>query len=581
MSGIGGRVARYAQRHWVLISVAFVLVPLMVVAELAQPYLIKVAIDEHVMKSRFDGLIEIGLLYVAMVFTTSVLDFLRQYALEIAGRRTAFDLQVDFHKKLLEMPASFFDQNKAGNLLTRITSDTESVALLFSSGAVMLAADALRLVGVVIMVLVVEPEFGLVMLALVPVLVSSAEISRRRFRDAWRELRDRAADMNGYVHEHLGGLRVVQAFGVERRVVGDLRNQHLDYAPHFMKEVNTGSALMAGIDLLGYLAIAVVIWLSVEELASGAAALGGFVAFIAYIQKFLEPVRALASKFSYIATTAAGAARVFTVLDRSERDAPVAGAAPLLLDSGAAPAVAFENVCFRYGPGDNLFDGLDLTIEKDQVIAVVGPTGSGKSTLAKLISRFYEPQAGRILLFGRDVRTIPPAELRRRVACVPQDVVLFSGTVAENIACFSPYPMEEIERVARMVGLDGVLERRKESLNTPVTERGANFSAGERQLIALARGLLHQPEILILDEATASIDPELERMLEKRLSEILVGRTTLIIAHRLATVRRADRIVILEHGQIESQGDHRELLERDGRYARLFELQTSGQTSAR
>jgi ATP-binding cassette subfamily B protein len=410
------------------------------------------------------------------------------------------------------------------------------------------------------------------------VLFGIAALFRRIVRDAFREIRLKLARLNAFLQEHLSGIKVVQAFAQEARVDGEFDAINADYRRANARAIAADAALYAIVEAVGAIAVAALLWHGGNRIAGGTLTFGVLVAFVEYLGKFFAPIRDLSTKYTVMQQAMAAAERVFTLLDTVDPDAPQAATSPVV---AAAPLVALEDVTFGYRPDRPVLDHVSLGVARGETVAIVGATGAGKSTIIKLLPRLYDVQGGAVRVDGADVRGMERRALRRRIVVVSQDVFMFSGTLRENIALGEAALTDaRILEAAARVGADRVIRGRAEGLDARVVERGTNFSGGERQLIAFARALARDPEILILDEATASVDPETERVIERGIAELMRGRTSIVIAHRLSTVRRATRILVLHHGRLVEEGTHDALLEAKGVYARLYRLQIAGAGAA-
>jgi len=571
------RLWTFVRPHWKLLVLALALMPVGVGFELAQPYLLKIAIDGYIAAStpHTDGLGVLALGYVALVLSQSGAMFAQLYCLQLLGQRSMHDLRLATYRHVLGQRAAFFDRVPVGRLLTRMTNDVEAINEMFASGVVTLVADVVKLVAIVVMMLVLNAELTLVTFIVLPPLIVLVNWSRRVMRTSFRQIRVKLAAMNAFVAEHLSGIKVIQLFRRERRAHNSYSAINRDYRDAYLGAIRADASMYAGVEALGVVAVACVAYWAGGRIHDGALTVGLVVAFIQYIDKFFLPVRDLSAKYTVMQSAMAGAERITTLLDTSEPDAP---SRPQHSDADTgpiegAPALAFETVDFAYRPSEPVLRSVSLDVPRGRTVAVVGVTGSGKSTLIKLLTRLYEPQSGTVRLGGRDVRDLPAEELRRRVTVVSQDVFLFAGTVRENVELGLPVGTPDaaarVEAALHRVGADQLLERRGRDADEPVAERGANFSAGERQLIAFARALVRDPEVLVLDEATAHVDPELEELIEGALTELMRDRTTLVIAHRLSTIRNADEIVVMSAGRIVERGTHDELVARGGTYAAL------------
>jgi ATP-binding cassette subfamily B multidrug efflux pump len=577
------RLARQIRGHTGPLLIAIALLPVISGFEIAQPYLLKRAIDEHISPHRVAGLDRLGALYLLCLIGQYGAAFAHNYLVQIIGQNAMSDLRLAVHRHVLRLSAAFFDRTPLGQLMTRMTNDIESLTELFASGIISLLGDVVRLGLIIVVMFRTDAALASFSMAAVPVLALIAVVFRRWMREAFREIRAKLSRMNGFLQEHLSGIKVVQAFAQERRVRDEFTEVNRAYRGANARAIGADAALYSVVEAVASIAIASLLWHGGARIASGALSFGVLVQFIEYLSKFFAPLRDLSAKFTVMQQAMAAAERVFAILDRTDLDAAAVGAsgadaagpAPANIGGAAVPVtLELRQVTFGYRPDLPILRGLSLSIARGETVAVVGATGAGKSTLIKLLAGLYRPQAGFIALDGVDIRTLDLKALRRRVVVVNQDVFLFSGTIADNLALGDPgLTPERLLEAARRVGADRVIDARPEGLAAPVLERGANLSAGERQLIAFARALARDPQILILDEATASVDPEIERLIERGIAELMRGRTSIVIAHRLSTVRRADRIVVLDHGAIVEEGRHEQLLAQGGAYANLYRLQ--------
>ncbi len=583
------RIFSYVWPYWKQLAVAVALLPVISFCEIAQPYLLKRAIDEHIAVKRLAGLDHIGLLYLAALIGQYGAAFGQIYLTQVIGQRGMNDLRVRVHRHVLSLSAAFFDRTPVGRLMTRLTSDVEALNEMFASGIVSLLGDFIRLGFILVAIIGIDWRLALFSMGSAPVLFAIAAYFRRWVRDAFREIRLKLARMNAFLQEHLSGIKVVQVFAREEHVYGEFDVINVDYRRANARAITADAALYSIVEAVGAIAVAGLLWHGGSRIAGGTLTIGILVAFIEYLGKFFAPIRDLSTKYTVMQQAMAAAERVFMLLDTDEPDAkvvgapgaPGAGAAPGGTAIDVAPLIELDHVTFGYRPDRPVLSDVSLSIAAGETLAVVGATGAGKSTLIKLLPRLYDVQSGAIRVGGADVRTIDPRALRRRIVVVSQDVFMFSGTLRSNIALGDPaLTDEQIWTAARRVGADRVIASRPGGLDARVIERGANFSAGERQLCAFARALAHDPEILILDEATASVDPETERVIERGIGELQRGRTSIVIAHRLTTVQRASRIVVIHHGQIAEEGAHAALLAQGGIYARLYRLQMVGQRAA-
>jgi ATP-binding cassette subfamily B protein len=565
------RISRYVRPHVALLIgwVAFMAVRL--VFELSQPLLLAYALQHHILGKQIDALPLDALGYVGLVVGQNLTLFAEQYLVQLAGQRTMHDLRIAIFDHVLAQRAAFFDRIPVGRLMTRMTNDIENLNEIFSQGAITIVGDALKALVIMGIMLWRDVALSLATFATLPLLFVIVEYARRAMRTSFRQIRVRLAAMNGFAQEHLFGIRVVQLLGRARIAQREYDEINAGHRDAYLLQIRADAGMYALVDAIGFLAIGGVLWWASGHHAANAGTIALIVLFIEYISRFFDPIRDLSAKYAVMQGAMAASERIFQLMDTDENDGDVAGkpvvAKPAPPDL-TGPAVELADVHFSYG-AEPVLKGVTVQVPRGATVAVVGATGSGKSTVIKLLTRLYERDRGAIRIDGVDVRDLPLPELRRRITVVSQDVVLFAGNLGDNISLGKPYSDAQMQAAIKRVGLDRALTRRGSGLETPVAERGANFSAGERQLVAFARALLRDPEILILDEATAHVDPEAEELIEHGVAELMKGRTTLVIAHRLSTIRNADLIVVLEKGLVVEQGTHDELVARGGSYAAL------------
>jgi len=591
-----------------LIAGSLLLFPLIAAVELAQPYLLKVAIDDHILKADWLGLTWIAGLYVGVLVLLYALHWLEAYLMNLTGQRVIHDLRATLFGHLLRLEAAFFDRNPVGRLMTRVLGDVEAVSEAFTSGLFAVVADVITLIGVVAVMLWLDWHLALVTFSIVPALVVAAGYFRLRARDAYRRVRQRLAHLNGLLQESLQGMAVIQLFARERHEAGRFRDANGDYRRALFASTIYEASLYASVEALGSIALALLVWYGGGEIVTGAVSFGVLVAFIQYTNRFFLPIRDLGAKYTVMQSAMASSERIFGLLDRSpaivsssegastapsepppgkgcagEARARTAVTSTLVSPERAtprpvgsrAPAVELQGVWFAYEGEEWVLRDCSLRVAPGERVALVGPTGEGKSTIARLLNRSYDVRRGRVLVDGVDVRAWDLASLRRHIGIIFQDTVLFTGTVEENLTlgvdgAVSPAELARAVETARAAAFVAALPR---GLAEPVGERGANVSHGQRQLLAIARALVYNPAVLVLDEATSSVDAESEALMREAMAGLLAGRTSLTIAHRLSTVQHADRILVLHHGQIREEGTHAGLLRRGGLYARLSELQ--------
>jgi len=567
------RLWPFIRPHWRLLALWALFMPLTIAFELAQPALFKYALTQHILTGDISMLPLDAGAYMGLVLLQGGSSFCETYYLQLAGQRTMHALRIAIFDKVLSQRAAFFDRIPVGRLMTRMTNDIESLNEMFAQGAITLVADLVKMVAIVVVMFAIDPALTLLVFLTLPLLVTLVEYSRRLMRASFRQIRVRLAAMNAFAQEHLSGIKVVQLLGRAREAQREYNEINAGHRDAYLGQIRADSVMYAFVEAISSLAVALVIWFASGQNTEDIAMIGVVVVFIEYINRFFIPVRDLSQKYAVMQGAMAANERIFQLLDTNEPDGGVPEAAQPAPDAArpsgdAGAAVELEDVHFSYG-AEPVLRGVNMAVPRGASVAIVGATGSGKSTVIKMLTRLYERDRGAIRLDGVDVRDLPLAELRQRVTVVSQDVILFAGTLADNIALGKPYDRARLEAAVQRVGLDRALARRGSGLDTPVAERGTNFSAGERQLVAFARALLRDPELLILDEATAHVDPEAEALIERGVAELMKGRTTLVIAHRLSTIRHADLIVVMDRGQVIEQGTHDELIARGGYYAAL------------
>jgi ATP-binding cassette subfamily B protein len=569
-----GRLARAARPHVRVIAASAMLFPLVAGVELLQPYLLKVAIDDHILRGDWPGLTRVVGFLLATQLALYALRAAEDYLMYLSGQRVIHDLRAALFAHLLRLEAAFFDRNPVGRLMTRVLYDVEAVGEAFTSGLFAVMGDIVVLAGVVGVMLWLDWRLALVTFSLVPVLALVVSWFRVHARDAYREVRRRLARLNGFLQESISGMTVIQLFGRERHEAEGFRRLNADYRRALFRSTLWEASLYATVEVLGSAALALLLWYSARQIASEALTFGTLVAFIQYTNRFFLPIRDLGAKYTVMQSAMASSERIFGLLDRQPAIVTAPGGPPTR--PPAAPPVAFDSVWFAYDDERWVLRDCSFEVRAGERVAIVGATGEGKSTCARLLNRFYDVKRGRVLVDGVDVREWDLAELRRRVGVIFQDTVLFTGTVEANLRLGGDgrVAAADLERAVSVANASRLVAGLPRGLAEELTERGGNLSHGERQLLAIARAVVYNPAILVLDEATSSVDPESELFIRQAMARLSEGRTTITIAHRLSTVQDADRILVLHRGHIAEEGRHAELLGRRGLYARLWELGT-------
>ena len=544
--------------------------------EVVGPWLIQIAIDRAIPGR---DLRLLGLLAAAYLGANAIA-FLVQYFSELLttwlGQSVMYDVRTEIFAKLQRSDLRYYDKNPVGRLMTRITNDVETLNELFSSGVVTVFGDLFTLVFIVVIMLRMDWRLALLTLAVLPFVFLVAFVFRARIQDAYRETRIKLARINAYLHERITGVRVVQLFNREQADAHQHEEINRDYLEAHLRSITYYALFFPLIELLTAVALALIIWYGGGEILRGTVTVGVVAAFLQYARRFFRPIQDLSEKYNLLQAAMASSERVFRLLDREEELQDPA--APAVLPAATRGEIEFRDVWFAYGKLENgepdwVIKGLSFRAAPGEKIAIVGHTGAGKTTIINLLMRFYDVQKGEIRLDGVPIRSLRMHALRARIGLVLQDVFLFSEDVRYNIRLGAPITEERVAESARRVGADRIVSRLPRGYDQPLGERGTSLSVGERQLVSFARALAFDPPILVLDEATSSVDSEIEAQIEAATDELLKGRTSLVIAHRLSTVQGADRILVLHHGELREQGSHRELLARGGLYARLHELQ--------
>jgi ATP-binding cassette subfamily B protein len=544
---------------------------------------------------------------------TFVLALLLEFALDYGqtlltawiGQRVMSDLRLELFTHLQGLSISYFDRNPVGRLMTRITSDVETLNELFSSGVVTVFGDVFTLIAIMTMMLVVDWRLALVASAVIPLMLLVAAVFRRSVREAFHDIRIRVARINSFLQEHLSGMRVVQLFGREEVTAREFAVINKDHLSAHLRSITVYALFFPAVEFLGSVALGALLWYGGLRVLDQTLTVGVLAAFIQLTRRFFQPLQDLAEKYNLLQSAMASSERIFRLMDT--QPTVLEPAHPKRLARPVRGEVVFEDVWFRYdgqtgvpssrfradndsterqnselgtrNPSDNwVLKGVSFTARPDQTLAIVGHTGAGKTTIISLLLRFYDPQRGRITLDGVDLRELPLAQLRELVGFVQQDLFLFTGNILHNLTLDAPISPERAHEAAARVGADRFINRLPDTYAHILGERGRNLSVGERQLLSFARALARDPRILVLDEATSSVDAEAEAQIQAALAELMKGRTTLVVAHRLSTILHANEILVLHHGEVAERGSHRELLARKGLYERLYRLQLRGPT---
>jgi ATP-binding cassette subfamily B multidrug efflux pump len=568
------RLLTYLKPYKVPVVISFLLIVVMAGLDLVPPYLTKIAIDRYIARHDASGLLAVAGLYLLTLLAAFVVRFAQVYVLQMTGQRVMLDLRRQIYGHLQALHVAYFDKNPVGRLMTRVTTDVDAVNELFTSGVVTVFGDVFTLLGIMGVMLALNFKLALVTFSVIPFLFAITNWFRRGSRSSFREVRKWVARINAFLQENLTGMTVVQLFRREEKnqaLFAEINRQHADAN---VRSIFYYAVFYPAIDVLAAVAAGLILLYGGSRVLSGTLTLGVLVAFVQYSERFWRPISDLSDKFNILQAAMASSERIFTLLDTPP--AVVAPDRPVRLPA-VRGRVAFENVSFGYAPGQYVLREVDFMVEPGRGVALVGATGAGKTSVISLLSRFYDVQEGRVSLDGVDVRDLDPAQLRSSLGLVLQDVHLFSGTIASNIRLGSPISDEKVRQAARAVHAHRFIEALPRGYDTEVRERGSTLSVGQKQLLSFARALAHEPRVLILDEATSSVDTETEALIQDALRVLLKGRTAIVIAHRLSTIQRVDEILVMHKGRIRERGTHQELLLQRGLYWRLYQLQYKDQ----
>lgn len=565
------RLWSYLRPYWPLVLASIVMLPMASALTLLQPHLIQVAVDEHLVPGVLPGLDLLVALYAGTLVLEYCLLFGQFALMQLAGQRALHDMRRQMFEHVQGLALRYFHRTPVGRLMARLTTDTDALQEALASGVVSIIGDVLTLAAIVVVLLIKSTKLALATFAVVPVLVGFTFLFRFLMREAFRVLRVKIAALNSYLNEAVTGMAVLQLFQRERQAFDEydaINREHRDAA---FDSIRWDAALYALVETLSNVTVATIIWFGAGQTAQQAISLGVLIAFVEYVQRFFVPIRELSQKYAVIQSAMASSERIFQVLDTEDFvPDPPSPRTEVPLGEG----IRFEGVSFSYDGRTPVLDEVSLHVRPGERVALVGHTGAGKSTLVNLLLRFYDVDSGAVTIGGVDVREMDARSLRRRFAVVLQDGFLFAGTVRDNITLGSEdVSPAQVLAAVEAVGLGRMLAARPRGLDTVVEERGLNLSGGERQLVCFARALAHRPEIMVLDEATANVDAETESVLQAAVEALLSRQTSVVVAHRLSTIRTCDRIVVMHHGRVAEQGTHDELMARGGLYATLVRLQ--------
>ncbi len=565
------RLVRYLYPYrWVVIASVLLLL-IISGLQLVSPYLTKIAIDQHIRRGDYEGLQFLALLFLSILLLQFVISFAQTYLMNWTGQKIMYDLRVEIFAHVQKLHVGYFDKNPVGRLTTRMTTDVEVLNELFTAGVISIFGDIFLLSGIVIVMLWLNWELALISFSVIPLLFVVTLVFKNKVRNSYRWVRTCVAKINVFLQENLVGMAVVQVFVQEKRKFRQFDDRNREHLQANLQSIFYYAVFYPIVNLIGAVAVGLIVWHGGSQILQGALTLGVVVAFIQYSERFYKPISDLSEKFNILQSAMASSERIFKLLDT--RPEVLSAAHPIRLRDFRGE-IEFRNVSFAYKENIPVLKQLNLKVTSGKKIAIVGATGSGKSTLINLLCRFYDVEEGEIRIDGVNIKDLHLDQLRQSIAVVLQDVFLFSGTIEENIQLWArPINREKVKEVAHRVHAHRFIQRLPAQYTASVAERGTSLSLGERQLLAFARALAHDPKILILDEATSSVDTETELLIQDALEKLMKDRTSLIVAHRLSTIQNCDRIIVLHKGEIREEGSHAELLRKKGIYYKLYQLQ--------
>ena len=557
--------------------VIFAILMNIVVAALGplRPYLTKVAIDDYIAASDYNGLITISVILFASLLLQAAIQFFLTYYTQYLGQKTLYDLRTQLFNHTQKLALRFFDKTPIGRIVTRVTNDVEALGELFSSGIVMVFSDIFIIVWIFVFMFFMDVKLSFVTLSVLPVLIYGTFLFRKKVRESYRDVRLHLARLNSYMQEHITGMNVVQIFRKEKDEMKRFSNINNDYRQANIRSIFYYAIFYPGVELLSSIAVGLIVWYGGGEIIRGSMTIGVLFAFIQYTEMFFRPIRDLSEKYNIMQTAMASSERIFKLLDNKTFVKNPENPVKLERVNGE---IEFKNVWFAYNDEDYVLKDISFKINPGETVAIVGHTGAGKTSIINILTRFYDINKGSIFVDGINISTMDKKELRKYISIVLQDVFLFSGTIKTNINMDNEeIPNDKIIESSNFVGANRFIDTLPAQYDEIVKERGATLSVGQKQLISFARALAYDPKILVLDEATSSVDTETETLIQKAIENLLVGRTAIVIAHRLSTIQTADKIIVLHKGEIRETGNHQELLAKRGIYYKLYQLQYKDQ----
>ncbi len=558
----------YIKPQWRLLVISGILLPLISLTQVVQPFIIKSAIDGPIANNDLAGLAQKAVLFLVLILVHYVLRYAQMFVAQITGQRIILSIRTSLYNHLQRMPVSFYHQHPIGKLVTRTSSDVENISEVFASGGIAIFSDFAVIIGIIVAMFIMDAGLASIAVMIIPAVILTMEFFRRRSRGAYNQLRVQLAQVNSMLNETLSGIDVIQLLRREQQNTRQFEGKSREYMHTNMRSVVYDSAFTASVEFLSITTVLLVLsYIVFQQAALGAAGItfGVLVAFLQYIQMLFEPIEDISDKFTIIQS---GLASVEKIMELMQVQAPLAQPVQPKPLARAKGHIRFDDVVFGYRADEPILQGISFEIEPGEKVAIIGPTGAGKSTIIRLLNRQYDPQAGRILIDGVDIRDYEMDALRHNIVVIPQEEFLFSRSIQDNITLEynGQVDIEQLQAVASAVHANIVIDRQPQGYQTILPERGRNLSNGERQLLVFARALWHNPAIIVLDEATSSIDPGTEALIQDALEKTLVGRTGIVIAHRLSTIEQVDKVLVIDHGRIVETGTPKALYHEGGLY---------------
>ncbi len=572
------RLIRYLRPYKWQVTGAIVLSMVVALLESVRPFFTKIAVDDNIAKGDKEGLLYTTMLFFAVLMIRGVMQFFNAYLTQWIGQKTIYDLRIEIYRHLQYRSLRFFDKNPIGRLITRVTNDVEVLNEMFSSGIVMVFSDVFMIIGIVWLMFSMNWKLAIITLSVLPFLFYGTFLFRKKAREAYREVRLQVAKINTFMQEHISGMLVDQIFNRQKKSFKKFEYINGAHRDANIKSIFYYALFYPSVDIIGSVVVGLIIWYSANGIIEGTVTIGTIMAFLQFNEMFWRPIRDLSEKYNIMQTAMASSERIFKLLD--DKTAIIDSENPVSLNKTKGK-IEFKNVWFAYNDEEWILKNISLTIFPGETIAIVGHTGAGKTTIINLLDRMYDIQKGEILIDGINIKNVSQVDLRKNIGLVMQDVFLFSGDVKTNIDLGNEeISIDKVKHSAEMVGVKKFIDSLQGGFSGEVKERGSTFSVGQKQLISFARTLAYNPQILVLDEATSSVDTETEILIQQAIIKLLQDRTSIVIAHRLSTIQRADKIIVMHKGEIRESGNHQELLAVGGIYQKLYQLQYKEQEKA-